>query len=121
MDYTLATSFVANGLGTNCCHVAPVLPKPSCYSFYRWCAAKSVDSEGLSFTPDGKAVAYPVRGNGVDNLLVQPLSGSSAGRQITAFDSEQIRSFRWSPDGSSLAILRGHSESDVVLLRESKP
>src|SRR5258706_4664765 len=72
----------------------------------------------LSLTPDGEAVAYPIRENGVDNLWVQPLDGSR-GRQITSFDSEQILNFRWSPDGRSLCILRGHTDSDVVLIRES--
>jgi eukaryotic-like serine/threonine-protein kinase len=77
-------------------------------------------SAGPQFTRDGKAIAYPVRENGVDNLWVQPLDGS-AGRQITKFDSEQILSFAWSPDGKTLGILRGHTDSDVVLLQESKP
>jgi eukaryotic-like serine/threonine-protein kinase len=77
-------------------------------------------SAGPQFTLDGKAVAYPVRENGVDNIFIQPLDGS-AGRQITKFDSEQILSFRWSPDGKNLGILRGHTDSDVVLLQESKP
>jgi hypothetical protein len=45
----------------------------------------------------------------------------SPGRQITKFDSEEILSFHWSPDGKSLGILRGHTDSDVVLLQESKP
>ncbi len=73
----------------------------------------------LQFTPDGKAVAYAIRENGVDNVWVQPLSGS-AGHPITDFKSEQIWSFRMSPDGKSLAVLRGHYDSDVVLLQESK-
>jgi len=77
-------------------------------------------SGGVQFTPDGKAIAYPIRENGVDNLWVQPLDGSS-GHQITSFTSEQIDSFYWSPDGKSLGLLRRHSESDVVLLQESKP
>jgi Tol biopolymer transport system component len=77
-------------------------------------------SGGVQFTPEGRAVGYPVRENGVDNLCVQPLDGS-AGHQITNFISDQIDSFHWSPDGKSLAILRRHSESDVVLLQESKP
>jgi Tol biopolymer transport system component len=77
-------------------------------------------SGGVQFMPDGKAVAYPIRENGVDNLWVQPLDGS-AGHQITHFTSEQIDSFHWSPDGRTLALLRGHSESDVLLLQESKP
>jgi hypothetical protein len=56
----------------------------------------------------------------VDNIWIQPLDGS-AGRQITKFESEQILSFHWSPDGKNLGILRGHTDSDVVLLQESKP
>ena len=74
---------------------------------------------GLEFTPDGKAVAHIIRENGVDNVWVQPLDGS-AGHRITNFSSEQIDSFHWSPDGKKLGILRGHSDSDVVLLQESK-
>ena len=74
---------------------------------------------GLQYTPDGKAVAYPISQNGVDNLMVQPLDGS-ARKQITNFTSERISSFAWSPDGKSLGVLRNHSESDVVLLQEGK-
>jgi eukaryotic-like serine/threonine-protein kinase len=81
-------------------------------------ADERISSGGLNFTPDGKAVAYPIRENGVDNIWVQPLDGTR-GRQITNFDSEQILNFRWSAEGRSLCILRGHTDSDVVLIRES--
>jgi len=74
----------------------------------------------LQLTPDGKSVAYVGRENGVGNVWVQPLDGS-AGHAITDFKSEQIWSFSLSPDGRSLAVLRGHYDSDVVLLQESKP
>jgi Tol biopolymer transport system component len=77
-------------------------------------------STAAQFTADGKAVAYGIRQNGVDNIWIQPIDGSP-GRQITNFDREQILSFHWSPDGRSLGILRGHTDSDVVLLQESKP
>ncbi|HEU5400504.1 MAG TPA: hypothetical protein VFU86_04055 [Terriglobales bacterium] len=76
-------------------------------------------SGGVEFTLDGKAVAYPIRDHGVDNVWVQPLDGSP-GKQITNFAAEQIDSFHWSPDGKSLLLMRGHSESDVVLLQASK-
>lgn len=69
------------------------------------------------FTPDGRAVAYPILENGVSNVFVQPLDGSP-GRQITNFKSGTFRNFRWSPDGKSLAVIREVSQSDVVLLRE---
>jgi serine/threonine protein kinase len=75
-------------------------------------------TEGPQFTPDGKALVYPIRLGGVDNLWLQPLDGS-AGRQITNFPSEFIGVFQWSPDGKTLAMLRAHAESDVIVLRES--
>ena len=77
-------------------------------------------SRGVQFTPDGRAVAYPIAKNGVDNIWIQPRDGSP-GRQITHFTSEQIYSFHWSPDDKNLGILRGHTDSDVVLLQESRP
>jgi serine/threonine protein kinase len=72
------------------------------------------------FTPDGKALAYAIRENGVDNVWLQPLDGSP-GKTITNFNADQITDLRWSPDGKTLGILRTHSDSDVVLLQESNP
>jgi serine/threonine protein kinase len=72
----------------------------------------------LHFSRDGKGVVYPVRENGVDNLWLQPLDGSK-GRQLTAFTSEHIYDFHWSFDGKQLALIRGHTDADVVLLREN--
>ena len=71
----------------------------------------------LRFSRDGKAVVYPTRDNGVDNLWLQPLDGSR-GHAITDFKSERIRDFHWSFDGRQLAMVRGHTDSDVVLIRD---
>jgi len=71
----------------------------------------------VHFTPDGKSLAYAVRENGIDNVWVQPIDGGP-GHYITKFPSDQSRGgFAWSPDGKTLAILRGRLDSDVVLLR----
>ena len=70
------------------------------------------------FAPGGKALVYPIRVNGVDNLWLQPLD-SSPSHLITNFQADQIASFSWSPDGKTLAVLCIHSDSDVVLLRET--
>src|SRR5215469_1458735 len=72
----------------------------------------------VQFTPDGKALTYPVRDKGVDDIWVQPLSGQPPGRKLTDFKSEQIADFHWSPDGKVLAVLRSDSDSDVVLIQE---
>jgi len=73
----------------------------------------------LRFSRDGKAVVYPTRDNGADNLWLQPLDGSK-GHAITDFKSERIRDFHWSFDGKQLAMVRGHTDSDVVLLRDMR-
>src|SRR5229473_2750828 len=88
-------------------------------------AAKLVEFERprfglLRFARDGKAVVYPVRDNGVDNLWLQPLDGSK-GRQITDFTAEHIYDFHWSFDGKQLAMVRGHTDADVVLIRDTRP
>jgi eukaryotic-like serine/threonine-protein kinase len=77
-------------------------------------------ADAPQFTPDGRAVVYPIRENGMDNLWLQPLDGSR-GRQITNFRSDAISSFRFSPDGKTVGVLRSHTESDVVLLRDAGP
>jgi len=72
------------------------------------------------FSRDGKGVVYPVSEHGVDNLWLQPLDGSK-GKQLTNFNSEEIgNGFHWSPNGSKLAIIRGHLDSDVVLIRDAQ-
>jgi serine/threonine protein kinase/Tol biopolymer transport system component len=75
-------------------------------------------SEPISFAPAGNAIVYKVREKGVDNLWMQPLDGS-AYKQLTHFTAERIARFAFSPDGSRIAIERGHNESDAVLLRDT--
>ncbi|PYX31758.1 MAG: hypothetical protein DMG77_05230 [Acidobacteria bacterium] len=72
----------------------------------------------LRFSHDGKAVVYPTRENGVDNLWLQPFDGSK-GQAITDFKAERIRDFHWSFDGKQLAMVRGHTDSDIVLIRDA--
>ncbi|HME36130.1 MAG TPA: protein kinase [Candidatus Sulfotelmatobacter sp.] len=74
----------------------------------------------IRYTPDGKALAYIVRENGVDNLWQQNLDGSP-GKRLTSFNSEHINDFHWSFDGKQLAVVRGHTDSDVVLMRDMQP
>jgi len=70
------------------------------------------------FFPDGKSLVYVIRENSADNLWLQPLDGSR-GRQITNFNSDTIQNYEFSPDGKTLGVMRSHTESDVVLLRDT--
>ena len=70
------------------------------------------------WAPDGKSLTYVDTTNGVSNVWAQPISGGPA-KQITNFTSDKINWFDWSR-GGRLAIERGNSSSDVVLLRPGK-
>jgi len=71
----------------------------------------------MQFSPDGKGIIYPIRDKGVDNLWLRPLDGG-AGHQITDYTSLRIYSYQWSPDGKRLALVRGDSPSDLVLIHD---
>jgi eukaryotic-like serine/threonine-protein kinase len=73
----------------------------------------------IRFSRDGKSAIWTTREHGVDNLWQQPLDGTP-GKLITSFPSEHMWDFHWSEDGSKLALVRGHNESDVVLMRDQR-
>jgi len=105
-------------------HVGEHIEKLSLSSIETGQPIKSMDfqhprSGNIHFSPDGKAVVYPVRTAGVDNLWSQPLDGSP-GKQITDFTADHINDFHWSFDGKQLGIIRGHAESDVVLITDQQ-
>jgi serine/threonine protein kinase len=81
--------------------------------------ASMLGDSPILFKRDGSGIIYPIRVGQADNLWLQYLDGSP-GKQLTDFKSEFIRDFDYSYDGKQLAIIRGHRESDVVLMRDSE-
>ncbi len=73
----------------------------------------------IAFSSDGKGIVYPIRNGETDNLWLQLIDGTP-GKQLTDFKSEFIRDFDFSFDGKQLAIIRGHREADVVLIRDAE-
>jgi Tol biopolymer transport system component len=72
----------------------------------------------IQFTPNGRELVYRVYDNGVGNLWAQRLDGG-ARRQLTFFDADRVDDFAFSPDGRSIALLRGRVSKDVVLIKNS--
>jgi Tol biopolymer transport system component len=70
----------------------------------------------LSWTPDGKALAYVSNSHGRTNIWAQPLAGGSP-RQITDFKSDWLMWFDWSPDGKQLFAVRGRLTSDLFEIK----
>ena len=67
------------------------------------------------WSPDGRGLIYMDSQAGAGNLWLQLLTGGTP-RQLTNFTSEQIYRFAWSRDGQQLAVARGSTSSDVVLI-----
>jgi serine/threonine protein kinase len=78
---------------------------------------KRFDSGRFRFTPDNRAIAYPIHDDRGYGIWMQPLDGS-AGKFVIDPQSDVIDNFRWSLDGSKLAIVRSHSTSDLALIRD---
>ena len=70
------------------------------------------------WSPDRRSLNYlrDTQG-GVKNIWSFPLDGSPP-KQLTDFKTEQIYNFAWSPDGKQLALARGTTTSDVVLIKD---
>jgi eukaryotic-like serine/threonine-protein kinase len=78
-------------------------------------------AEGPQFvwSPDGKTLRYVQVDKGAGNIWEQPASGG-APRRVSSFSSQQIFSFAWSRIGKKLAMARGQTRSDVVLISNFK-
>jgi eukaryotic-like serine/threonine-protein kinase len=74
----------------------------------------AVASEPL-WSPDGKSLHYLLSRGGVVNIWEQPLAGGPP-RQVTSFKDRLIGRFAWSRDGKQLAVLRGITAFDIVLM-----
>lgn len=82
----------------------------------------SQGQQRLAFTPDGRGIVFIVTDSvsNTSNLWEQPLSAPGSklepDKQITHFNSMQIWSIAFSPDGKQLVIARGNSYADAVML-----
>jgi serine/threonine protein kinase/Tol biopolymer transport system component len=78
-------------------------------------AAFDIPPQEVQWAADGKSLVYRKSEHGVGNVWRQPIHGG-APAPVTNFAAEEIFDFALSPDGQ-LAMARGRSLSDVVLIR----
>ncbi len=70
----------------------------------------------ISFTPDGKNLASLSQSGGVSQIMIQPLDGGEP-FPLTDFQTDEIFSFAWSPDGNRIAVIRGKQLNDAVIIK----
>ena len=78
------------------------------------------NSVAVHWSADGRELLYALGDeNEVFNIWGQPVGGG-APKQLTHFADDRIFAFAPSPDGKSLALVRGKTTSDVVLMQSTK-
>jgi Tol biopolymer transport system component len=73
----------------------------------------------LQFSADGKSLYYPINQHGVSNIVRQSIDGGEP-VAVTNFNDLEIRDYSYDWNNKKLAIARGHSSADVVLIKEQK-
>jgi Tol biopolymer transport system component len=73
----------------------------------------------LTFSPDGNYLYYPVSEHGVSNLVKQSVDGGDA-VPVTNFDDLVIYDYSYDWNNKKLAVTRGHSNSDAVLIKDQR-
>jgi eukaryotic-like serine/threonine-protein kinase len=68
----------------------------------------------IRWMPDGRSFQYSIIKDGLSSVWSQPIGGGKP-QQLTKF-SNLTQSFELSPDGKQIAVTRGTSTSDVVLI-----
>ena len=74
----------------------------------------------MNFTPDGKNIAYDAKQGDRTQIMIQPLEGGDA-FALTDFQTDEIFDFDWSPDSNRLAVIRGKSLNDAVIIKADNP
>ena len=72
----------------------------------------------VEWSPDSKSLTISSNQKGVPNIFRLPLDGSPS-QPLTDFKSGKVLNFAWSNDGKNLFIVRGISNNDLILIRDS--
>jgi Tol biopolymer transport system component len=74
-------------------------------------------SSRLQWTPDGKALIYAVRRDGVTSLIKQAFA-SGAPQEIASLGTDELFDFSYSSNGQFLTATRGGFHHDVLLIKD---
>ena len=73
----------------------------------------------LRWLPNEQALSFILTINGVSNIWKQPINGGNP-QQITNYHDDLIYRFGWSVDGKQLALERGMTVNDIILIQNTK-
>jgi Tol biopolymer transport system component len=110
-------ALTAVGTGVNTKVVIEIIPSQGGLPVKSFPPSPFIFSPSFRFSSDGQALYYVVTNKGVSNLFMQPI-GSASGTLVTDFSDLRIYGFDYDWKNKKLAVARGRSNDDVVLLTQ---
>jgi eukaryotic-like serine/threonine-protein kinase len=94
-----------------------VLPSSGGFPLFIGDPPSTIDAAGImGWSPDGRGMTALDDRSGVPNLWSLHFDRSPA-KQLTHLVKSEIRGFAWSPDGKRIALSRGPTDQNVVLIK----
>jgi serine/threonine protein kinase/Tol biopolymer transport system component len=115
-EIAAATAF---GTGVNYKAMIEIIPAHGGLPVKTFAPSRAMYTPTLCFSADGGSLYYAVVNKGVSNLVVQPIGVESASL-VTDFNDLHIYGFDYDWKNKKLAVARGRSNDDVVLLRQQQ-
>ncbi|MGO9519905.1 MAG: TolB family protein, partial [Candidatus Korobacteraceae bacterium] len=104
------------GQGANATPVIEILPAQGGLPVKSFPPSRFI-SGLFQFSADGLSLYYPVTEKGVSNILVQPIAGGPP-TLATNFDDLVIYGYNYDWKSKRLAVARGRTNSDIVLITQ---
>ncbi|HLI63040.1 MAG TPA: protein kinase [Terriglobales bacterium] len=76
-------------------------------------------SNVFQYAPDGQSLYYPITAKGISNMVMQPIDSKSI-TPVTDFHELTIYGYSYDWKNKRLALARGRSNTDVVLLTQQQ-
>jgi serine/threonine protein kinase len=119
-DGSQIAALTASGTGVNYKAMIDIIPAQGGLPVKTFAPSRFIFSPNLQYSGDGQSLYYVVNNKGVSNLISQPI-GSASGTLVTNFDDLRIYGFDYDWKNKKLAVARGRSNDDVVLLTQQQP
>ncbi len=110
-------ALTAFGTGVNFKAMIEIIPSQGGLPVKSFPPSPFIFSPVIRYSADGQSLYYVITNKGVSNLLMQPI-GSTSGTLVTNFNDLRIYGFDYDWKNKRLAVARGRSNDNVVLLTQ---
>ncbi len=117
-DGTQIAALAAEGQGANTKPMIEILPSQGGLPVKNFPPSRFI-SGLFQYSADGQSLYYPITERGVSNILMQPIAGGPASL-VTHFDDLFLYGYDYDWKNKRLAVARGRTNSDVVLITSSQ-